>query len=307
MNDGPSFEATASSENASRRRLLTLMGAGGAAALATLMSSTEAQAGHDGTNTMHLGESNAVAAGSTTSHNANTEGPGLILSNSHSSGSAVHAHQPVGVYVNVDRDALQLENTSTHELAGGISATVHGGPHGVEGVAYPSEEFHKGIGVRGVSTNESGDYGEGPGIGVLGNTGSGVGVHGFSSDNGTGVKGESETGVGVRGLANSTSAIGVRAINNLEGLALAVTGKARFSTAGSGKVPAGENSGFVENAQVTNDSHISVTLTSNPGQREVRWVERNPGSGFTVHMSALPVDKRRRTSFTYLIVEPAEG
>jgi hypothetical protein len=60
----------------------------------------------------------------------------------------------------------------------------------------------------------------------------------------------------------------------------------------------------VANEAVTGDSHISVTLVSDPGSRSVHWIERNAGSGFTVRMTSAPVNKRPETSFTYLITEP---
>ena len=82
-------------------------------------------------------------------------------------------------------------------------------------------------------------------------------------------------------------------------------GRAAFSTADSAVIPAGQNSAFVPNLAVTEDSHISVTLASDPGQREVRWVERSPGSGFTVHLSTAPPPQRPEASLTYLVVEQA--
>ncbi len=85
-------------------------------------------------------------------------------------------------------------------------------------------------------------------------------------------------------------------------LALAVVGKASFSTAGAGVVPAKKRRAEVSNPAVTADSHVTVTFTGkNPGQVWVSWVERHPGSGLTVHLSGrVPTD----LPFTYLIVEP---
>ncbi len=104
----------------------------------------------------------------------------------------------------------------------------------------PSRDVLNGVGVRGVSMSASGGYGEGPGIGVLGNSGTGMAVQGFSSGEGTGVNGESERGVGIRGFTNRQSSIGVWALNALGGRALAVGGKAEFDTAGAGRIPAGQ-------------------------------------------------------------------
>jgi len=88
------------------------------------------------------------------------------------------------------------------------------------------------------------------------------------------------------------------------GLALDVVGKARFSTAGAGAVPQGQNTVFVANPAVTADSHVTVTLASNPGNRQLHWVERNPGVGFRVRLTQGQGPKPP-TNFTYLIVEPA--
>ena len=49
-------------------------------------------------------------------------------------------------------------------------------------------------------------------------------------------------------------------------------GRAAFGTVGSGTIPAGQNSVFVADQAVTETSHISVTLISNPGPRAVHWV-----------------------------------
>ena len=156
----------ASSPSTSRRRALGLLGAGGAAAFAALFSRQDAQAGHDGTNTFHLGESNTNPTGTRTVLNANG-----------------------------DR-ALDIEGT------------------------------------------------------------------------------------------------------------FQISGESRFSTAGSAAVPAGESSVFVADTAVTASSHISVTLMSNPRGRAVTWVERDPGSGFTVHLMDAPPPRRQETTLTYLIVEP---
>lgn len=88
------------------------------------------------------------------------------------------------------------------------------------------------------------------------------------------------------------------------GLALDVVGKARFSTAGAATVPQGQNSVFVPNASVTPNSHISISLVSDPGPRQLRWVSRNGGSGFTVYFAGGLPGQRPATNFTYLIVEP---
>ncbi len=189
-----------------------------------------------------------------------------------------------------------------------------------------------GVGVEGQSTDGWGLLGESknfggivgvthavpapgiPAVGVLGVSDTdkpeGAGVAG-TSDGGTGVSGESQSGPGVRGRAPG-DAPGVRAISDQligpptptgdGGLALDVVGKARFSTAGDGVVPAGADAATVSNLAVTPDSHITVSLTGDPGNSAavVQWVELQ-GSGFVVHLR-VPVSNE--TPFTYLIVEP---
>jgi hypothetical protein len=135
-------------------------------------------------------------------------------------------------------------------------------------------------------------------------TAAGVGVYGIATEEGTG----HPTGpVGVRGRAPGTSP-GVQAISGTGvwsdgGLALDVMGKARFSTAGAGVFAARANAVAVSDPAVTPDSHITVTFTGDPGNAAavVQWVERQPASGFIVH---LRVPVFNETPFTYLIVEP---
>jgi hypothetical protein len=86
-----------------------------------------------------------------------------------------------------------------------------------------------------------------------------------------------------------------------DGVALEVVGKARFSTGGAGTVPALAASAKVANPAVTAVSHITVTLTDNPGRVRLRWVQRQPGTGFIVHLNR---KAKRATPFTFLIVEP---
>jgi hypothetical protein len=110
--------------------------------------------------------------------------------------------------------------------------------------------------------------------------------------------------VGVQGI--SGTGIGVQAIS-ADGMALDVVGTAHFSTAGNDAVAAGQNSRFVANPAVTAVSHISVTLNGDPGPRLLRWVNRSPGAGFTVHFTGGPPGQRPEVPFTYLIVEPGSG
>ena len=151
---------------------------------------------------------------------------------------------------------------------------------------------------------------------MLGWSPGGAGVIGIGSI----LRGEGtvpEVGPGVPGIAPG-SAAAVRCVSGGliggEGppvpdpdgdLALDVVGKARFSTAGAGTVPAGQNVVLVANPTVTADSHISVTLAWYPGTRQLHWVERSPGVGFTVNLTSAPPRAGPATPFTYLIVGTA--
>lgn len=209
---------------------------------------------------------------------------------------------------------------------------------GVEGIS------GTGTGVRGHSdSGHGGSFESGSGFGVEAHSQDLVGVGGFSVNDlgvlgigGTDDSGAEGDGVGgfsfhsVAGRFVSFDGIGVRAVSPGEnkpalqaasgsptgqhaepdsdgGLALEVIGKARFSTAGAAVLPQGQSSVFVSNAAVTEHSHITVTLAGDPGNRHLRWVERDPGNGFTVHLSFAPPSQRPETPLTYLIVEPGGG
>jgi hypothetical protein len=292
----------------SRRRALAVLGAGAAAAFGGLFA-REARAA-DG-DPVILGQDNQATTG--TGLDADTDKFAFAVANSNTgqqtgavrgespaghglegesqSGRGVSAHSETGVggffstdsgqalqtigYAAVgasnDNFALHVDNLAGSAAAGGILSTNHGGGKpAIEADALPGA-FGPGVGVQGVSGGGT-TFGQGPGVGVQGISGSGVGVE---------------------------------AICVGDGAALRVSGKAKFSTAGSAVVPAGAESVFVANAAVTSASHISVTLTGDPGARSVRWVQRSPGSGFTVYLTSQPPKQRPATPFTYLTVEPA--
>jgi hypothetical protein len=190
---------------------------------------------------------------------------------------------------------------ASHGAVNGFSTTpgnpgIHGentsGGTGVEGTGA--------VGVDGIGN--TGVRGSG-GVGVEGS--GAVGVRGRpSSASGYGVWGSSPSGIAV--LGESPSGTGVVATGLT---ALHVQGTAKFSTAGSGSIPANQDSVTVSVPFITALSHVTVTLTGDPGQASsvpgfkpvVVWVERQPGTGFVVHMSR-PV--RVDTPFTFLVVEP---
>ena len=180
--------------------------------------------------------------------------------------------------------AFSFDNNSDAEGAGTITAHGSGLTPVIQAVsdASPTEEVVPPA-IHGVSTAN--------GVGVLG-TSDNFAVQGESTG-GYGVYGNSETGIG--GLFGSSSGIG-----------LGVAGRAAFSTVGAGTIPAGQNSVFVADGRVLETSLIFITLVSNPGSRDLRWVQKTPGSGFTVNLSSAPPNARPATAFTYFIVEELE-
>jgi hypothetical protein len=337
------MEATSANSLRSRRALIAA-GLGGVAATAAhaVGRPLPAQAGHGpgiDPNALHLGAQNSTDAETRLSADL-PEGtpPGPIaLQVGINKGRAVNGFASVGVGVwgvslNGDQDQphVGVEGSSENNGIGvrgqskGENGTPGGSGPGVEG------ESSTGPGVHGFSEFEGG---------VEGNSDFGDGVRGFGShDGGTGVRGDGSVGVagtgtvfGVHGFSDSGVAgqfysngdAGVRAfapgdfpavsaISGIEaeggedgGLALDVVGKARFSTAGAAAVAAGQNTAVVANTAVTGSSHVSVTLVGDPGPRQLRWLQRSPGVGFTVHFSGGPPGQRPQVPFTYLIVEPA--
>jgi hypothetical protein len=148
-------------------------------------------------------------------------------------------------------------------VAGGIYVTAQGGKPVIE-----ADHLGDGIALQGVSGCCE-NFGQGPGTGVQGISGTGVGVEAISA----------------------------------EGQALRVQGRAAFSTADSAVIPAGQNSAFVPNLAVTEDSHISVTLASDPGQREVRVGRAQPRFG----LHRPPVDGAAAATTRGLVDVPGGG
>jgi hypothetical protein len=339
------------------------MGLGSAAAVVSVMTAKDAQAGHDGTNVMHLGEDNAAPATHTRLAGERAI-PLLFVRNTGTSG------------------AIWAET----EAALGAAITAFGKEWGVVG-------HGDGAGLQGFSFSGTGSgvagHSDGSGRGVSGITNTGVGVAGGSPGSGTGVRGESQSGTGVEGhsdtglggVFSSNSGTALNVLANVEegdalyvenaaegggvfarvqgaiaingqatgsassggtgvhgrghdtgvlaigegadsrafvaivkgpdgetdlpnGTALAIYGRSKFSTVGAGTVPTGSESVFVSDTGITAASHVSITLGSDPGSRSIRWVERDPGNGFTVHMTSASPNKRPATDFSYLVTEP---
>jgi hypothetical protein len=241
-----------------------------------------------------------------------------------------------GVVLKVEQESSGVGTLAIHAIGGpgrdaiagwgGNSPNQNSGGLGVYGQGGTSASGEQGIGVLGNGNPASGDKG---GDGVRGSTVSATraGVFGFNFGTGAGVRGygavagplPTGNGIGVEGKSGS-SGIGVLAENTGAGVGLAVKGRAGFSACGSDTIAAGQASKTVNNAAATAASHITVTLTEDPGSTntnppgqggarapspvaQVHWVQRQAGS-FTVHLTQGVVNA---TDFTYLIVEPYSG
>jgi hypothetical protein len=200
---------------------------------------------------------------------------------------------------NVEDNALFVENTGigtnsaiyakyVNPLAGGAAITAEANYIGVTGFV----SHDSGVGIIGTAAATSGTA---------------TGVQGFtevsSNYNPTprlcGVQGFADAGIGVRG--DSVTGYGIAAASQ-RGIALGVEGRSAFATAGNGVMPAGTSRIAVAQVNVTSQSHITVTLTGNPGnEASVHWVERTAAVGFEIHLSN---HLARETPFSYLIVEP---
>jgi hypothetical protein len=224
---------------------------------------------------------------------------------------AVNADVAIVVVGGPGRGALSAFGGASAFDKGGVGLAGQGGkgvPNDAGGVGVlgsgggPSD--NRGDGVWGI-TNSPGS------AGVFGfNFGVGPAVRGYSAvvtgqrpsptGNGVGVEGKSGGGKGVHGAASAEGGIGVLAEHTGSGRGLAVKGRAGLSTCGNDTVAAGRKSKTVSNSAVTAKSHVTVSLTSDPGSAQTLWVQRQAGS-FTVHLTSAVGNA---TSFSYLIVEP---
>lgn len=307
-----------------RRQLLTMLGATGAAIVAAqAVRPDPAGAGHDGTNTMHLGQSNTSPGGASTALAADVGSSALVVTNNGDGGGVEGAGELGPGVFGRNSNTLPEENSEltsgvlgTADLGAGITGTSVQGP-GVQAFSQGSVGLlafggAAGPGVRGLGFHDHGVLGQTAHPDMAGVVGEAHSCLERGSEDpedpcnqpstGTGVLGRGQAGVGVRGESNSGA--GVEAFSN-GGLALRVLGPAAFTTAGAAVVPEGQSSVFVADNAVTAASHVQVTLASDPGPRNLSWVERAPGSGFTVHLAEANRRNRRETALTYLLVEPA--
>ena len=203
-------------------------------------------------------------------------------------GEAAAADAPVVGTSDTAQPAVDGINNDAGPGVRGTSASAGG----VEGLAtsnsypgvlgYNADTVFNAAGVRGTVVPG------GRGMGVDGQTVNGVGVSGTSQEY-VGVSAGSLNGIAFQAFAPGAQA------------AIRVFGHARFSTVGSGNIPAGSDAAFVPYFTVTPQSHVTVALTSDPGNKAtVHWIERATG-GFIVHLTAAV---KVATTLTYFIVQP---
>jgi hypothetical protein len=131
-------------------------------------------------------------------------------------------------------------------------------------------------------------FGQGTGIGMLaeGGTGNGIGVSGLGRGSGDGVLGTAVAGSGVHGRATVAAGVGVRAENTAGGAALQATGPAVFSRSGLLTVAAGSSSATRTGVALTAASLVLATLQQDRAGVWVRSAVPNvAGSSFTIHLS----------------------
>jgi hypothetical protein len=302
-----------------RRNVLTALGAGAGAAVVLALRGTAPDPAEAATGgNFILGQVNDADQTTKLKQTAPGGAPNPVFEVEAADAMAIYAHAN-GIGIS-GIGSIGVNGASGNPVLPGVLGMNNGGGPGVRGAvgsASGGVEGHNagsgpgvsgdsvgGPGVKGASTQAAGVFGasSGAGPGVSGDSAGGPGVKGTSTQ-AAGVFGES-SGAGPGILGNSTgSGVGVKASHSGAGVALEVDGPARFVGAvGAGTVAAKADSAFVSNALVTGSSHVSVSLTADPGSSaSIQWIERSPGSGFTVHLSG---KVNNSTGFSYLIVEP---
>lgn len=334
----PTADAPARSET-SRRKLLALGAAvvGGLAATAVRPSGAEAH----GTVHADSATEHPAVHGNNTSSGSGVQGDSAsgIGVSGHSNGSNVPGPAVAGVQGSSNVDgvvglggrygvhAFSLNGEGVHAVTINGKAVVGVGVNGtgVEGNANL-------IGVKGLS---------GPGVGVNGESHAGDGIVGLSHHmdhygvfgtndtpdpdptappfaQGAGVFGQG-VNIGVKAFSNDGHAVDAKSTNGTAldagsltgiglgihsgGTAIRVTGgKLKFNSVGAGTIPAGAATHAVPHGHVTTNSHVTVVLTSDPGNAAVvQWVTRAAGS-FTINLTRSPRDD---TTFTYFVVDPS--
>jgi hypothetical protein len=89
------------------------------------------------------------------------------------------------------------------------------------------------------------------------------------------------------------------------GRAIHIKGAACFDTVGAGSFPQNARSATVNDPRMTEGSFIYAMIMGDPkvgpgiDMVAVQWIDRHPGSGFTIHSTI-----KRVTPFSYFVVEP---
>jgi hypothetical protein len=283
----------------SRRGVLGLLAAGGGAALATLFGRPERAQADDG-DPLILGAANRASSKTSligtvdldfafTVENRSATGSGVAqFREANPDGAALDVHGVTLLLANRADYGTFIRNDSADPEAGGMAVTGSGVMPVILATsdASPVPDMASPVAISGESTGGGvGVEGSGGAIGVDGNSSGGIGVHGFSEAGDPGLGGLFE--------------------NHSGGVGLGVVGRVAFGTVGAATLAGGQSSVFVADVNVRETSHITITPVTNPGGREMRWVERTPESGFTVHFSA-GGPRSPAIDFTYFIAEHQE-
>ena len=198
------------------------------------------------------------------------------------------------------RQALALGGTAAAAAAVAALFTRSNGAQAGHGRADARNALHLGeqnTAPSGSSTLVNADVNVGPGFGV----GFGVGLQVENTGGGAAVVARAPGQAPALVAASIDPSDPNQCLPDGDGgSALLVYGGATFASAGGGAIPEGENSVFLP-AGLTDNKCILVTLTSNPGPRQLQWVEYHP-NGYTVHLTPAPPNKRPATNFTFFIV-----
>ncbi len=170
---------------------------------------------------------------------------------------------------------------------------------GMWGAAGPTE-----VDVSQVPTFATGVWGQGTGrsIGVLGNAPL-IGMWGAASQApGPPDLPAVQTPSGLWGQTDIRNGVGVLALHEGGGTALAVQGRAAFSGVGGGTLNR-RGDAFVADPGIGADSHVIITLKGDPGRGGI-WVEIQAGKGFMVHMTEAT---NRSVPFSYMVLDVREA
>jgi hypothetical protein len=250
-------------EATDRRKVITGVAATAAAAVAAVLARSEPARASAG-DAFYLGQVNDAGT-ATTELDAHGDGDALVIKSSGGNGGALRVESETN-----NNPVLSVVRTGT-------APGVFGGNSVLSAVNLGPGEALFGMGATGGVAGLARIPGPNPGTWTPG-----VGVYG-KSGSGPGVQGESMTGRGVYGKALQPGATALAAENTVGGLALDVTGKSRFSTAGVGAIPAGATSTTIA-APVDPATSVVLITPMADTQRQSLYVQIATGS-FTVNIN----------------------